>query len=462
VRKTTAEIEDHTIYPIPAAERHGRASDLFTVWFGSNIMILTIVTGALATTRFQLPLIAAVLAIVIGNLVGGVFMALHAAQGPQLGVPQMVQSRGQFGSFGAIFVVALVVIMYLGFVASNLVLGGQSLHSIVRGISDQAGIVAITLLSLAAAIYGYDLIHAYARWMTWVCGAALAACFFWIIAIDGLPQDIWQRGDATANGVLGMISVGALWQIAYAPYVSDYSRYMPADSGVRPAFWASYWGCVLGSVLPMMLGALLGLVTRGGIVAGLAQVTQPISIAIVLVFSLGIGAATAMNVYCGVLSSITVAQTFAPRWRAGIAARIVLSVIFSALALAMALWGAKNFMVNYENFLSLLLCVMAPWTAVNLVDFYLIQHGRYDVQSFFLRDGGIYGRYNAVALFCYGLGILVQVPFLATDLFTGPIAKALGGADISWLIALAVVSPLYYVLARRRARRGTLAIPQSG
>jgi NCS1 family nucleobase:cation symporter-1 len=169
-----------------------------------------------------------------------------------------------------------------------------------------------------------------------------------------------------------------------------------------------------------------------------------------------------MNVYCGVLSSITVAQTFAPRWRAGIAARIVLSVVFSALALAMALWGAKNFMVNYENFLSLLLCVMAPWTAVNLVDFYLIQHGHYDVQSFFLRDGGIYGRYNAVALFCYGLGILVQVPFLATDLFVGPIAKALGGADISWLIALAVVSPLYYVLARRRAMRGTLATPRSG
>ena len=107
-----ARIERHTIYPIPAAERHGRASDLFTVWFGSNIMILTIVTGALATLRFGLSLGAAILAILIGNLVGGIFMALHAAQGPQLGVPQMVQSRGQFGSIGAIFVVALVVIMY--------------------------------------------------------------------------------------------------------------------------------------------------------------------------------------------------------------------------------------------------------------------------------------------------------------------------------------------------------------
>jgi nucleobase:cation symporter-1, NCS1 family len=448
-----ARIERHTIYPIPAAERHGRARDLFTVWFGSNIMILTIVTGALATVRFQLSLLAAIFAILIGNLVGGVFMALHAAQGPQLGVPQMVQSRGQFGSVGANFVVAIVVVMYIGFVASNLVLGGESLHSIAGGISDQAGIVLIALLSLMAAVYGHDLIHAYARWMTWLCGAALAACFFWIMVINGLPADIWQRGALTMNGFLGMISVGALWQIAYAPYVSDYSRYMPADSGVRPTFWASYWGCVLGSALPMLLGALLGLIVADkNIVAGLAAATQPISILIVVIFSIGIGSTTAMNIYCGVLSAITVGQTFAPAWKADAVARIALSLVFIVLALAMALWGAKNFMVNYENFLALLLCVMAPWTAVNLVDFYLVQHGHYDVPSFFAANGGIYGRYNATALFCYGLGIAVQVPLLVTDPYTGPIAAALGGVDISWLVALAVVSPLYYILARRAGR----------
>ena len=159
-----------------------------------------------------------------------------------------------------------------------------------------------------------------------------------------------------------------------------------------------------------------------------------------------------MNIYCGVLSTITVGQTFAPRWRAGPASRVTLSVLFIAAALAMALLGARNFLVNYENFLSLLLCVMAPWTAINLVDFYLVQHGRYDVRSFFRPDGGIYGRYNGTALFCYGLGIVLQVPFLATDLYTGPVAAALGGADVSWLVALAVVSPLYYALAQRAGR----------
>jgi len=53
------------------------------------------------------------------------------------------------------------------------------------------------------------------------------------------------------------VSAAALWQIAYAPYVSDYSRYMPESTGARPAFWASYWGCTLGSFLPMVLGAIV-------------------------------------------------------------------------------------------------------------------------------------------------------------------------------------------------------------
>src|SRR3954469_22104679 len=78
-------LEHRTIEHIPVTERHGRASQLFTIWFGSNIMLLTVATGALATVVYGLPVWAAVLALVIGNVVGGVVMALHAAQGPQMG-----------------------------------------------------------------------------------------------------------------------------------------------------------------------------------------------------------------------------------------------------------------------------------------------------------------------------------------------------------------------------------------
>ncbi len=128
-----AVIEQRTIAPVPDGERHGRVRDLFTICFGSNVMLLTIVTGALATTVYGLSLGWAAVAIVIGNLVGAVFMALHSAQGPKLGVPQMIQSRGQFGAYGAILVVVVLIIMYVGFIASNIVLAGQSINELVPG-----------------------------------------------------------------------------------------------------------------------------------------------------------------------------------------------------------------------------------------------------------------------------------------------------------------------------------------
>jgi nucleobase:cation symporter-1, NCS1 family len=84
------------------------------------------------------------------------------------------------------------------------------------------------------------------------------------------------------------------------------------------------------------------------------------------------------------------------------------------------------------------------------VDYYLIRHGNYDVPSFFAADGGIYGEFNVAAVACYLLGILVQVPFIASDVYTGPIARAMGGIDFSWIVGLLVVTPAYYLAARSR------------
>ncbi|WP_329223020.1 cytosine permease [Streptomyces sp. NBC_01485] len=451
--ETPQRIEDKTIQPIALDQRHGKARDLFTIWFGSNIMVLTVVTGALATTVYGLPFWLAAVGIVIGNLLGAVLMALHSAQGPQLGVPQMVQTRGQFGSYGSLLVIGLVIFMYIGFFASNLVLAGQSLATLDIHIDVDGGIVLVGVVSVIATIFGHDLIHSYTRVMTWLSGAALLLAFVWVVFVHGLPQDFSSHGSATVAGFLGTVTAGALWQIAYAPYVSDYSRYMPADTGSRPAFWASYAGCSLGSILPMLLGAVIGAAVGDDVIGGLTTLTGSVSTLVVVVFSVGIAATNAMNLYCGVLSTITVGQTFVPHWSPGRVARAVTATVMFLLSLVTALAGKDNFLEHYENFILLLMYVLVPWTAVNLVDYYLLQHGKYDVDSFFRADGGIYGRVNVVAVACYLLGAAIQVPFVATTMYTGPVADALGGVDISWIVGLVVVSPAYYFLARRSARR---------
>lgn len=82
-RSTSPVVEARTTEHIPVTERHGKASDLFPIWFGSNMMLLTIATGVLATAVYGLPVWSALVALAIGNLVGAVVTALHAAQGPQ-------------------------------------------------------------------------------------------------------------------------------------------------------------------------------------------------------------------------------------------------------------------------------------------------------------------------------------------------------------------------------------------
>jgi nucleobase:cation symporter-1, NCS1 family len=450
-RERPAQIEKHTIYQIPLDQRHGKARHLFTLWLGANINVLTVVTGALATTLFGQSFLAGSIAILVGNLVGAIFMALHAAQGPRLGVPQMVQSRGQFGARGAAYVVALVVLMYVGYAGTALVTGGQSLHAILPGVGEPWCIVAIGLISLAAAIYGHDLIHVCTRLMTYVAGGAVLLCYVSVLIIHPVPDTFLTQGHFSPVGFFGMVSIGAFWQLSYAPYVSDYSRYLPPDTGPRRAFWSSYWGSVIGAVLPMILGALIGPAVVGGdVVEAISRLTGRASTAIVLLFAPGVAVAGAICLYGGALAVITLIQTFATGWRASARARALIATLIFIAALLIGLVGAQNFLPLYGRFNEILLYVMVPWSAVNLVDYYLIRRGHYDVPSFFSADGGIYGRYNVAALACYLLGILVQVPFIASDVYTGPIARAMGGIDFSWIVGLIVVSVVYFLAVRSR------------
>jgi NCS1 family nucleobase:cation symporter-1 len=191
-----------------------------------------------------------------------------------------------------------------------------------------------------------------------------------------------------------------------------------------------------------VLGAMVGLAApKGNLVAGLATLTQGIAPLVLIVFSVGVAAANAINLYCGALSALTFGQTLIPRWSPGPRARTIMTLFLFVLSLLGAVLGKASFLVNYEHFILLLLYVLVPWTAINLVDYYLLRHGVYDVPSFFRQDGGIYGRINVAAITCYGLGILVQLPFIASALYTGPIARAMGGIDLSWIIGLAVTSP---------------------
>ena len=443
-------IEKHTIGYVPPQDRHGKVRDLFTLWFGGNIAPLPIVTGALGVQLFHLNLVWGIVAILVGHLVGGVLMALHSAQGPQMGIPQMIQSRAQFGSLGALLVVVIAGVMYIGFFASNIVLAGKSLHGVVDAVPVSVGIVIGALGSGIIGIIGYRFIHVLNRIGTWVLGIGIVVGFGYIFS-HVQSDDFLTRGGFNLAGWLATVSLAALWQIAFAPYVSDYSRYLPADVKVSATFWTTYLGSALGSSLSFIFGAVAVLAIPAGMdtMDAVKLATGALGPLMLVLFLLSVISHNALNLYGAVLSIITLVQTFAYRWIPTAKSRAVLSLLVLAACCVVAVFASADFIGHFVDMVLVLLVVLVPWTAINLIDFYVIHKGDYDIDSIFKVDGGIYGRYNPQALIAYAVGIAVQIPFMNTPLYVGPVSVHINGADLSWLVGLAITSPLYWWLASR-------------
>src|ERR1700685_4806829 len=164
-------IEKRSIDYVPIAERHGKVWHLWPVWFSGDAHLATVATGVVGIALGG-NLIWTAIAVVLGGALGTFFMAFHSTQGPQLGLPQMIQSRPQFGYVGALLVWGVALLCYIGFNAFNQILAAQTVLSLYGGDSTVTMLV-FTVLSVSLAVIGYDLIHLAQRWVAYLLIAAL-------------------------------------------------------------------------------------------------------------------------------------------------------------------------------------------------------------------------------------------------------------------------------------------------
>ncbi|TSB17879.1 cytosine permease [Streptomyces sp. NBC_01525] len=448
-------VERRSIDVVPDEERHGSAFSQFTLWLGANLQITAVITGALAVVFGASPFWA-LAGLLVGNLLGGAVMALHSAQGPRLGLPQMITSRAQFGVRGAVIPLALVIVMYIGFFASGTVLAGQAVGELTH-LGDTTGIILFALVTGVATTVGYRLIHTLGRIAGLVCAVAFVYLGARLLQHADLGALLHPHGFGLPVFLLA-VSLSASWQLAFGPYVADYSRYLPRHTSTRATFWWTLSGSVLGAQWSMTFGALAAAAAPAAFVGH--EVTYIVGlggtglIASLLYFVIALGKLTIniLNTYGGFMSLVTgvsgfrTQRTLSPRARAAYISGIMVA------GTVVALLGKDSFLAAFKDFLLFLLTFFTPWSAINLVDYYLISKERYDIPA--LTDPrGRYGAWNGTALTVYAVGVLAQLPFLATAFYTGPLVAPLGGADLSWIIGLLVPAVLYGVLARRDTGR---------
>lgn len=445
-------LEVRSIDYVPLNERHGKVSHIGPLWFMSNAQIATLAVGLISITTGG-NLVWSLIAIVIGVLVGTLFMAAHSSQGPQLGLPQMIQSRPQFGYVGALLVWLFAYLQYAGFNVFNTILAGQAVAGSLHVGSENLWFWVVTIIAAAVALFGYDLIHGFERYLTYLTIVMLALLTVAALTHLDLPGGAFDMADFHLVPFLGQLGVAAGYQISWAIYVSDYSRYLPPESG-RGTFKWTFWGSALGGIWVMFLGSFIAAAAAGKEFDPITSIQETAdklfpgfgSIAL-FIAALGLVSVTALNMYGGSLTLISSIDSLR-RIRPTLRIRVLTILITAAISLFFANIASADFLVNFNDFLLLVLYFFIPWTAVNLTDYFVVRKGHYAIAEIF-HPHGIYGRWGWPGITAYLVGFAVMVPFFsAGKLFVGPAAEAMGGADISLFIGLPVAAVLYWILTR--------------
>lgn len=436
---------------VPVAERHGTVRHLGAVWLVANINLTAMATGV-TTLALGGSLFWTLVATVFGSLFGTLFMALHSSQGPHLGLPQLVQSRAQFGFLGAAITVwVFAFVNYFNYNVADAILAGSSLHFLL-GIPTSWGFPIAVLIAGTLALYGYRWIHRVNRFLVAPLALTVVILTFAAVARGGIPSGAFTPGPIQWHSFATTFVIVAGFQLGWAPYVSDYSRYLPPTVSTRSSFLWTYLPSAISALWVIGLGSLLAAATPGvSVIMAIAQGGDALMagggrIAVALLF-IGLLVVMALNAYGGSLTLISIVDCFR-RVRPSLFLRgITIVAMTLSVGFVAAMVGEEQFNVFYGNVLVFLAYLFTPWTAINLVDFYIVRKGCYSIRELF-NPAGIYGRWGWQGNVAYIGALVTMVPFFVTEPFTGWIAHRMGDIDISMFVGLVVASLLYLLTSR--------------
>src|SRR6266581_548904 len=257
-------IESRGMEPIPESARYGSVSRIFTVWFTPNLVPAAFFIGTLVTLDFlKLGFVTALLAIVVGNLLGSFFVALLSTMGPRLGLAQMPAARLPFGK--SIVVPGLLNwLSTIGWDGINSVFGAIAITILIPALPFVGALLIIIAVQALLGIVGYEAIHQFEKWMAVVLGV-----MFVVLTISILGQGSTSLADGFSGAdqvgaFIGYVAIVASFVLAWSLYASDYSRYLPTETDSRKVFWYTLGGMALASAWLEILGVLVATKATGG------------------------------------------------------------------------------------------------------------------------------------------------------------------------------------------------------
>jgi putative hydroxymethylpyrimidine transporter CytX len=382
------------IHPVPPEHRRLSGRDFAVLWGDLSVGLLVLLTGALLVPSLGFP--KALLAIVVGSILGCIPLALVGLAGAREGVPGMVLFRPVLGVRGSYVPTLLNIVQLVGwtgfeFWAMSLV-ADQVLH-----VSYWFWLPIVAVVCTVLAIGGPILVvrQWLERFGAWVVAAVAAWITIKVLTTADLSAVWHAKGAGGYPGTFWLaVDLVVAMPVSWLPLVADYNRFARGDVGSAAG---TFWGYALGNVWFYGLGALLVLG------AGLPQFSTPSDLGTavaalaggwVVLLALLVGETD--EAFADIYSAAVSSQNLRPRLHQR---GTILAV--SAAGVGLASWlGARPSLAvgRYESFLFLLGSVFVPLFGVLVADYFVVRR----------RDrGGTRRRFSWPAFVAWVTGFLV-------------------------------------------------------
>jgi purine-cytosine permease-like protein len=400
------------------------------------------------------------------------YVSLGSIVAVRTGLPVSTLTRAAFGMRGNLLNACLSWVVSVAFEVINTIFGVEALLALFRllGWEDPGSLgklVAVVLqlvLCGGIAVLGHATMVWFQRFFAVLVSAALIVVIGFTIgkvdfshaaAVAAASQAAAHAAHSSAAAVAAFLTATAV--IASNPLSflfngPDWVRYLPSATPGRKVFWHVFWCSFIPSLTLTMMGAISA--TLGDMsdpVAGLKPFI-PAWLFIVYIFAV-IGGSLANNVPTYYSSGLTL-QSMGLKVHRNVAT--VVDIILSTIV-ALYILFVQDFSSTLNNFIAVLVVWVGPFGGVWICDGFL-QGGKFDFRAIHstARAGGRYWGWNGFNVSGYVAllaGMVSAAMTMMSPLYNGPIAVALGGADLSWLLGLPVSALVYYGLTRFSERR---------
>jgi nucleobase:cation symporter-1, NCS1 family len=457
---------------IPEAERNMTLPQVDYLWVGTSVNLLSFALGALAITM-GLSLWLGIVAAVVGNLVYAC-ISIGSIATVRAGLPVSTLARAAFGMRGNRFNALLSWIASVAFEVINTVFGVEALLALFKLLGwiepgNSGKLLAVLLQMLMCGVIAV-LGHATMVWFQRIFSALIGGALLLVLAFTVGKVD-WVHAAVPHASLSGATAVATLFA-AIAVVASnplsflfngpDWVRYLPSKTSGHSIFRHVFWASFLPSVLLTLMGAYCA--TLGDMsdpVAGLKPFV-PGWLFFVYIAAV-IGGSLANNVPTYYSSGLTL-QALGLNVHRYLAT--ALDVIVSAL-ITLYIVFVQDFTTALNDFIALLVMWVGPYGGIWIADAWL-RRGRYDALALHRKGpaGSYWGwrGFNLAGCIALAAGMLVAAMTMKSPLYDGPLARALGGADLSWLLGFPVAGVTYAALTltlERRSGAAAVALPAS-